>query len=455
MKKISRRDFLVASGVAAAAGALTACGASGASSAASVSAAASTAASASAGASSAAAPATLTFWSWLPTTVQWDEMSKAFQEQYPEITLNYTRTEQDDFMEKLQVAMASGTGPDLFGLSTGTMAQQYASFVEPMDTLADQYMPDWRDVISETAVSQCVVDDVTVGMPLLVAGMTDLLYNKTILDECGVTDIPRTYADLKTAADKIKAKGYIPVAVGAADDWISADIFVQVSNEFEQGAVYDAEAGKRKWTDQCFVDTLAAWKQMFTDGIFEDGALGVCTYPDARDQYFFARKAAFFLTGSWHLGPTSPSNTEIENTEIKNKNDVIGMCILPSLSPDGKICGTAGVDTLIAVNKDCKAKDAAMKFVEFMANGKGQQLYVNYLQGAPVSNQIKYSGDADGELQQQSIDEVNSYVSGAVGNRKLQNSELETAIVVAMQNVAAGGDPAAELQTVQATADSL
>ena len=49
-----------------------------------------------------------------------------------------------------------------------------------------------------------------------------------------------------------------------------------------------------------------------------------------------------------------------------------------------------------------------------------------------------YTGTVDGELQQQSIDEVNSYVSNAVGNRKLSNSEVETAIQVAMQNVAAG-----------------
>lgn len=46
-----------------------------------------------------------------------------------------------------------------------------------------------------------------------------------------------------------------------------------------------------------------------------------------------------------------------------------------------------------------------------------------------------YTGTVDGELQQLSIDEVNSYVSNAVGNRKLSNSEVETAIQVAMQNV--------------------
>ncbi len=395
---------------------------------------------------------TLTFWSWLPTTDQSEEMIAAFEEANPGIKIDYTRTEQDDYFEKLQVAMASGTGPDLFGLTTGPMKEQYAPFAEEMRALADANWSGWSDIISENAVEQCSTEDGSVvGMPLLVAGMTDLLYNKTLMDECGIESVPRTYEELKDAA---KAKGYVCVAVGAADDWINSDIFVQLSNEFEEGAVYEADRGERSWTDQCFVDTMTAWQQMFNDGIFEEGALGVATYPDARDQYFFARKSVFFLTGSWHLGPTSPTNSEIEGTEIANNNDVIGMCVFPSVVDDGKICGTAGVDVMMAVNRDCKEKEAAMKFVEYMANGEGQQYWVNKLQGAPVSKEISYTGTVDGELQQQSIDEVNSYVSNAVGNRKLSNSEVETAIQIAMQNVAAGADPAAELQGVQDVQDA-
>ena len=398
---------------------------------------------------------TLSFWSWLPTTDQSEEMIAEFEKQNPDIKIDYTRTEQDDYFEKIQVAMASGTGPDLFGLTTGAMTEQYAPFAEDMSGLGDEYWSDWKDTISETAVEQCTTEDGTVvGMPLLVAGMTDLLYNKTLMDECGIEKVPTTYEELKDAAAKAKEKGYVCVAAGAADDWVNSDWFVQISNEFEEGAVYEAEKGERPWTDQCFVDTMTAWQNLFNDGIFEDGALGVATYPDARDQYFFARKSVFFLTGSWHLGPTSPSNSEIQGTEIGNQGDTIGMCVFPSMSEDGKICGTAGVDTMVAVNKDCKEKEAAMKFVQFMADGDGQQYWVNYLQGAPVSKNISYTGTVDGELQQQSIDEVNSYVSNAVGNRKLSNSEVETAIQVAMQNVAAGADPADELKTVQDVQDA-
>lgn len=401
---------------------------------------------------------TLTFWSWLPTTDQSDAMIEKFEEENPDIKIDYTRTEQDDFFEKLQVAMASGTGPDLFGMTTGAMMDQYAKFSADMKETADKYWEGWEEEIDQNSVAQCTTDDGTVaGMPLLNAGMTTIMYNKTLMDECGVDKVPTTYEELKDAAAKAKEHGYVCIAAGAADDWVNSDWFVQTSNEFEDGAVYEAEAGDRQWTDQCFVDTMQAWKNLFTDGIFEEGALGVATYPDARDQYFFARKSLFLMTGSWHLGPTSPSNSEIQGTEIGNKGDVIGMAPFPAMSDSGERLGTSGVDVMICLNKDCEEQEAAMKFIEYLSNGDGQQYWVNYLQGAPVSNNIVYTGEVDGELQQQSIDEVNEYVKDAAENgrdRKLSNSEVEKAIQVAMQNVAAGGDPAEELATVQEIADA-
>ena len=402
---------------------------------------------------------TLTFWSWLPTNDQSDEMIEKFEEQNPNIKIDYTRTEQDDFFEKLQVAMASGTGPDLFGMTTGAMMDQYAKFSADMKETADEYWAGWEEDIDQNSVAQCTTEDGKVaGMPLLNAGMTTLMYNQTLMEECGIEKMPTTYEELQDAAAKAKEHGYVCIAAGAADDWVNSDWFVQTANEFEDGAVYEAEAGEREWTDQCFVDTMQAWQNLFTEGIFEDGALGVNTYPDARDQYFFARKSLFLLTGSWHIGPTSPSNSEIQGTEIGNQGDVIGMAPFPAMSDSGERLGTSGVDVMVCLNQDCEEKEAAMKFIEYLSNGDGQQYWVNYLQGAPVSKNIQYTGEVDGELQQQSIDEVNAYVMEAAENgreRKLSVSEIEKAIQVAMQNVAAGGDPAEELATVQETADSL
>jgi raffinose/stachyose/melibiose transport system substrate-binding protein len=400
-------------------------------------------------------PVTLTFWSWLPTTTQWDNMLEEFESENPEIKINFTRTEQNDYFEKIQVAMASGTGPDIFGLSTGAPVNRYATFAEPMDTLADKYMPGWDDVISSSAVEQCVSDKgVLVGMPMLVVGVNYMLYNQTLLEECGVAKVPTNNDEMLAAAKKIRAKGYMPVAMGAADDWQNIDWFVNVSNQFEPGAVYEAEKGTRSFTDKCFIDTANAWASLFTDGIFEDGALGVVTYPDARDQYFFDRNAVFFATGSWHVGPTSPKNLEIQGTKIQVNKDVLGMTNFPQMGPN-EFRATTGVDLVLGVNKDCKEKEAAAKFIEFMSMGDGQQQWANWLQGSPVATTITYQGEIDGKLQQQSIDTLNRLNSNAVGSRTIKYAELSKALSVAMQNVAAGADAEVEFAEVQKVSESI
>lgn len=124
-------------------------------------------------------------------------------------------------------------------------------------------------------------------------------------------------------------------------------------------------------------------------------------------------------------------------TEIKNKNDVIGMTMFPQMGPH-EFRATTGVDLMLAVNKDSKKQDAAMKFIRFMSMGEGQQQWINSLQGSPVANTITYKGKVDGKLQQQSIDALNKWNSNAIGSRKLKYAELEKALVIALQNIAAG-----------------
>ena len=367
---------------------------------------------------------TVVFWSWLPTVIDWDPIYEAFKAENPDIDIEYVRTEQSDYFQKLQVALASGTGPDLFGLQPGAYVQQYGMFCADMKALADKYMPGWTDTINRTAVEQSSDSDGYVtGMPVLLAGMPFMLYNDTLMKECG-------------------------------DSWQSVDNFVAFCEQFEPGAVYEAEAGERSWTDPVFVKAMEAWKAFFTDKVFEDGALGVVTYPDARDQYFFARKAVFFPCGSWHVGPTSPSNAEIQGTEIQKRSDVIGMAAWPQVGPL-PVVATTGVDFILSVNKDSKKQEAAMKFVDFITRGKGQEMWTATGQGTPVVNGMSFTGKIDGKLQQESYDTIYHMNAASSARRKLLYAELDKALSVAGQNVASGADIMKELQQVQAVSESI
>ena len=275
-----------------------------------------------------------------------------------------------------------------------------------------------------------------VSLPINFTAQEFVLYNKAVFDKAGITAIPKTFDEWKADCDIIRSKGYIPVALGAKDVWHDVDVFVALSNQFAPGAFYKAEAGKLAWTDKAFVDTLKAWKRLFDEKIVEDGSLGVSTYPDARDQYFYSGKAAMFMTGTWHVGYALPGG---EKTGTKIENDPTGFFILPQAGPYPSRA-VASVDTAIAINKNTKHMDAAWKLFTFMTIGRGQQIMADFIQGSPSKkgvevqtlDQFKFQSEKD------AVSYANQQIANAVGRRLLSYPELTNALGLALQNVATG-----------------
>lgn len=116
---------------------------------------------------------------------------------------------------------------------------------------------------------------------------------------------------------------------------------------------------------------------------------------------------------------------------------------------------TTGVDFILSVNKDSDKKEAAMKFVDFLTRGKGQEMWTATGQGTPVVNGMSFTGVIDGELQQQSYDTIYAMNAASNARRKLLYADLDKALSVAGQNIASGADILAELEQVQAISDSI
>ncbi|MGN6763111.1 MAG: ABC transporter substrate-binding protein, partial [Leifsonia sp.] len=290
------------------------------------------------------------------------------------------------------------------------------------------------------------------AVPVLLAGMEYYLYNKTLMDKAGIT-APTDYASLVAAAEKARAAGFSPFAMGAADAWHDADFFTWLSTQYGDGQdIYKAAAGKGKWDSKNLVAAATAWQKLFKDGVFEDAATTVTTYPSARDDYFLAGKSVFFPTGSWHVGAALSTSPEVPGSAVAK--DEIGMAVFPTVGP--KDAGvTSGVDFALAISdssSDAKQK-AAEKFVRFMADGKGQQLWVNTLQGFPVAKNVSVQiGDKETALAKQSVDLVTKSLQASTNARKPvspTNSSLENDLGVVLLKIAGGSDPAQELATLK------
>lgn len=397
---------------------------------------------------------TIKYWTWVPTDIQMKKVLEAFSKKYPNIKVEPYVIGDNSYWNKLQVAMQAGEGPDVIGMQVGGKLNQFASLLEPLKPLADKnWGAGWEKNFAPGTTEQSSVKagGQVVALPINFTAQEFILYNKSMFDEAGITQVPKTYDELKKAVALLKQKGIdTPLAFGAKDGWHAADMFVYLSNQFGPGKVYEAEQGKLAWTDKVFVDTMKAWKQMNDDGVIQKGTAGLATYPDARDQYFYARKSAMFPTGTWHVAAAQ----EMKGTKIEK--DATGMFLFPQIGPN-PAKAVASVDTAISINKASKYKDAAWKLVDFMTNGEGQQIMADFIQGSPAKigvvpqtlDQFQFDSVKD------SIKGVNSDITSAVGKRLLDYPDLTDAIGIAMQDVSAGKSVDQVLADIQKVSDKV
>lgn len=397
------------------------------------------------------------FWSWQPTDKQIAALEPAFEAAYPDIDLEYWRGELPDYQKKLQVAIASGEGPDLMGMQTGAMLNQYAKFLEPLGPVADEaFGAGWEEGYLENALNECKDGNGNyVAMPVNVSAQQFVMYNKTLFDEAGITKTPDTYDEWKETVEILRSKypDIVPVVYGAKEADKCVDMFNALSQQFGPGKFYEAEQGLVPWTDPVFVDTMKAWKQMFDDKIFQDGAIGLQMYPDASIKYFFDRKAAMFMTGSWQTGALQEGGPKFNGA---TNDDEFGMFILPQIGPN-EPKAVVSTDIAVAINKDAKNREAAILLMDFMVHGEGNQIMADQLNGISANKSV--NPRTVDNFKAQSERDIVSYttekIQESAGKRFLNDKELVSALGVAMQDVVTGKDIDKALSEVQSAYEKL
>jgi raffinose/stachyose/melibiose transport system substrate-binding protein len=430
MRGNARKARLAIALVAVAAMALTACGGAG-------------------GEASTNGKVKLTFNTWLPTQDNWPDIKAAFEKENPDIEIDFIRDEDfDAYRTKLDNKLLADEIPDVYGIQVGASFDEYADFAMPVK----DYAGDWiANVKAGSRKETTTTKGVEAAVPILNAGMEFYLYNKTLFDKLGLT-LPKTYDDLLNVARTAGKAGYAPFAMGAADTWHAADFFVWLSNQYGQGGdIYKAAEGKIPWDSDSLTSAAKDWQKLFTDGVFQKGAVTTTTYPSARDDYFLKRKALAMPTGSWHVGAALSTSAEVPGSAVDN--DEIGMAAFPVIG-ETDAGATSGVDFALAIgrNLDGAKKAAAAKFVKFMAVGTGQQLWVNTLQGFPAANDVSIQlNGSESKLATSSIDLVTEELKNSKYPRKLSVSgkdSLEKDLGVVLQNIANGADPSKELASL-------
>ncbi len=274
----------------------------------------------------------------------------------PNVTVNYETT-QNDYPTMLKAKINSGEVPDIFSSTSGKEIDTYREY--SYDLSKEPLMNTIDPAVADTMKSP-ELGTGCYGIAIK-GNYFGMVYNKDILNECGVTEFPTTQKAMIDACEKIAAKGYKPFTTGYSEWWV----FKHVWQHFLDAAAKDAgitsaelvakfEKGEAKVSDYPelytnffnFIDLTVKYgddKPLETDLSAEEAAFG-------------NGKAAMVVgQGAWIEGDVKAINDKIN----------IGFNGYPVTDDAAQCQVIAGSDQALHVNKDSKNLQATLDFINW------------------------------------------------------------------------------------------
>ncbi len=192
------------------------------------------------------------------------------------IKIDYQVIPSDQYFNVLKTKLNSGEGPDLFGGQSGKtdLVVNYDVEKNAVDLSAEP----WVKTEDPQVLDQSTVNGKVYGQTVWnTLGTTWVInYNKDIFAKLNLS-VPTTFAELKSACEKIKADGIIPIYEPMADGWHQVLWFAELGVQIENVAPGTAEKLNTNKTtfaeDPTALLILTQYKDLYDSGCYGDNAL--------------------------------------------------------------------------------------------------------------------------------------------------------------------------------------
>jgi raffinose/stachyose/melibiose transport system substrate-binding protein len=415
--------------------------------------------------SSSATSGTINWWGWTPTdTATANNYIAAFNKQYPNIKVNYKLVNISDWVAALRPALASGKGPDVFDMQPGAYVTQFKSFAMDQTSMAQSALgSDWKSKIAPIGVSGLSADGKLTAMSVgsVYAGM--LWINGDLFKKYNLQP-PTTLAEWEHVCSVLKSNKVGCFVQGAAQEGFDQDTLQSIANSVQPGLWTKASTGDAKWNDPGIVKTLSIWKQMFSDGIMQPGAVGYQQYPDANND-FLTGKYGMVMMGTWYTqyATTKAMTAALSAAGVSGAKP---FPIIPVAFPDVAGAGNTSemygdADFGLAISTKSSNQAAAQTFVKWMTTSKeGQQAIADQLNDLPSLKGVQPNFDSitlvDPATQKTPVQDLITKVGTITEAREaLLGTDVQNAILAAATSVATGkATPQAAADTLQKAAEA-
>ena len=287
----------------------------------------------------------------------------------------------DNYKERLVVAMSSGECPDMYTSWSGGPMNEYidSGFAQPVDDLYEEYGLD--DIFMEAATAQATYNGHIYAVPTYNVSLAGIFYNTEIFDKYNL-EVPTTLSELEAVCDTLVENGITPFALANGPKWTGSMYYQCLVARYAGLEPFQAAVdGSGSFEDECFRwagEKIQEWVQK---GYFPEGVNSLDEDAGQAKQLIYQESAAMMLTGSWYTGTFST-----DSPEFYEKIDWFSFPAVDGSDADTLIqIGTIG-DQFVSFNCEGEKLDAAFECASYYASDEAQQVMVENGKIPPTKN---------------------------------------------------------------------
>ncbi|MEZ0142913.1 ABC transporter substrate-binding protein [Microbacterium sp. NRRL B-14842] len=303
------------------------------------------------------------------------EINDAFEEANPDIVLDVEVIPAGEaYAQRVQPELLAGEAADVIMTDSalaGTLAD--AGY------LADQSDATWADRVRDDITPFVTFDDSVVAMPMEAIGV-GLYANMDLLAAAGIAEVPRDWSAFLDALHRLADAGVTPISLPDKGGWTGTMAFLN-SGATLVPTSWDEDFYTGKTDFETWRPAVEQLLQLQEEGLVDwRTELGRDEWTDGVAD-FAAGRTAFLLQGAWNLSGFLDAGLDVQ-----------------FIAWPGGEEGTAPaellfVGTMWSVNAATDVREAAQRYVDYWAEGKNLQPYLEaenainpFLQGAsPVT----------------------------------------------------------------------
>jgi len=294
-----------------------------------------------------------------------EETVARFMQDHPNVEVKMVQTPNDQYKQKLSVAMGGGTPPDVFHSWGGGWLKQFADEGQVLELTGQidesGYLP--------AGMSVAKFDGKVYGVPQAMS-IVPVFYNKEIFAKYKL-EPPQTYDELLNIVDTLVKNGIIPFALANKTKWPGAFYLMYFAERLAGPDIFNEAFGRtgRTFDDPAYVQAGRMIQDLVKRKAFNPGFNGLTYDTGQSRQLMYTGKAAMEIQTSGYI-----NNVRSESPDFINK---LGMFPFPAVEGGkGSIHNlVGGVSPTFSVSAKSAHPQEAVELVKALTSKEvGQRL---------------------------------------------------------------------------------